>query len=97
MVMQRLAFLALAALAVAAGPVRSEEQPVALKDAPGRDLVESNCGACHSLDYIPINSHFADAKLWEAEVTKMVKAFGAPIEEADAKRIVDYLAVNYGK
>lgn len=26
----------------------------------------------------------------------MIKAFGAPIEEADAKTIVDYLAKNYG-
>jgi hypothetical protein len=30
----------------------------------------------------------------EAEVTKMVKAFGAPVEEADQKRIIDYLIAN---
>jgi hypothetical protein len=33
---------------------------------------------------------------WNAEVTKMIKAFGAPINDADAKAIVDYLTKNYG-
>jgi len=49
-----------------------------------------------SLDYIQINSPFLNAAGWNAEVTKMIKAFGAPIDEADAKAIVDYLAKNYG-
>ena len=31
-----------------------------------------------------------------AEVTKMIKAFGAPINDADAKIIADYLKKNYG-
>ena len=29
-------------------------------------------------------------------MTKMIKAFGAPISDADAKEIVDYLSGNYG-
>ena len=33
---------------------------------------------------------------WDAEVTKMIKAFGAPIDDADAKVIADYLKKNYG-
>jgi hypothetical protein len=32
---------------------------------------------------------------WEAEVTKMIKTYGAPINEADAKVIADYLAQTY--
>jgi hypothetical protein len=32
---------------------------------------------------------------WEAEVTKMIKAYHAPISEADAKAIADYLAKTY--
>ena len=75
----------------------AEEKPVALKRAPGLDLVEANCGACHSLDYIPMNSPFLNTAQWEAEVAKMINAFGAPIGEADAKAIVDYLAANYGE
>ena len=29
-------------------------------------------------------------------VTKMIKAFGAPIDDADAKAIAEYLKKNYG-
>ena len=32
---------------------------------------------------------------WTAEVTKMIKVYGAPIEDADVGKIVDYLAANY--
>ena len=79
-----------------ATPAFAEEKPVELKKAPGLDKVEANCAACHSLDYIPMNSPFPNAALWDAEVTKMIKAFGAPIDEADAKAIADYLKKNYG-
>jgi sulfite dehydrogenase (cytochrome) subunit B len=88
------AFAAGAVAALAAA--HAEERAVPLKDAPGHELVEGNCGACHSLDYIRTNSPFMTAKVWEAEVTKMINAFGAPIEPADAKAITDYLARNYG-
>ncbi len=73
------------------------EQAVALKDAPGRAMVESNCGACHSLDYIPMNSPYPTAQLWQAEVTKMVNAFGAPINQTDAAAIIEYLSKNYSR
>jgi mono/diheme cytochrome c family protein len=74
----------------------AQEKPVELKKAPGLDTVEANCSGCHSLDYIVMNSPFPNATLWEAEVTKMIKAFGAPITDADAKVIADYLKQNYG-
>ncbi len=32
---------------------------------------------------------------WQAEVTKMIKVYGAPIDDADAAKIVDYLAATY--
>ena len=51
---------------------------------------------CHSLDYIVMNSPIPNAALWDAEVTKMIKAFGAPIGDADAKAIAEYLKANYG-
>jgi mono/diheme cytochrome c family protein len=76
---------------------RADELQITLKDAPGRDQVLNNCGACHSLDYIEMNSPFMDRGVWEAEVTKMIKVFGAPIDDADAKVIAAYLAANYGK
>ena len=91
----RTVLIALAAAMIAL-PAVAEEKPVDLKKAPGLDKVEGNCGACHSLDYIQMNSPFPNAALWDAEVTKMIKAFGAPISDEDAKIIADYLKKNYG-
>ena len=84
-------------IAFAATIVFAAEQRVALKDGPGRDKVEANCASCHSLDYILGNSPFMNRGVWDAEVTKMIKAYGAPISDADAKEIADYLAKNYGQ
>jgi mono/diheme cytochrome c family protein len=74
----------------------AEEKPIELKKAPGVEKVEANCAACHSLDYIEMNSPFLGAAQWDAEVAKMIRAMGAPIEEGDAKAIADYLKKNYG-
>ena len=74
---------------------QTQEDKIVLKPGPGADKVRV-CVACHSLDYIPMNSPFPNAALWDAEVGKMIKAFGAPISEADAKVIADYLKKNYG-
>ena len=91
----RALIIALAAATIAL-PSAAEEKPVELKKAPGIDTVEGNCSGCHSLDYIVMNSPFPNAALWDAEVAKMIKAFGAPISDADAKVIADYLKANYG-
>jgi mono/diheme cytochrome c family protein len=85
--------IALAAAMIALPAAAAE---VKLKPGPGLDKVEGNCGACHSIAYVPMNSPFLNAAGWSAEVTKMIKAFGAPIDDADAKVIADYLTKNYG-
>ena len=77
-------------------PAFADEASIALKKAPGLDKVQANCGTCHSLDYIQMNSPFMNAATWDAEVTKMIKAYGAPISDADADAIKDYLKANYG-
>jgi mono/diheme cytochrome c family protein len=92
--MRTIAILLFAALA--ASPALADEKPVALKQAPGLDKVEANCAACHSLDYIQMNSPFMTPTVWDAEVAKMINAYGAPIAEADAKAIAEYLKANYG-
>jgi mono/diheme cytochrome c family protein len=80
-----------------AAPALADESAIKLQDGAGRDLVERNCVACHSLDYIPMNSPFLDRKGWEGSVTKMIKVMGAPIAADDVPGIVDYLVRNYGK
>jgi len=90
------AFTIAVVAAVIAVPALADEKPVELKKAPGVEKVESNCAACHSLDYIQMNSPFMSPATWDAEVTKMIKAFGAPISDADAEAIKAYLKANYG-
>lgn len=82
--------------AVLALPAFADEASIALKKARGLDKVQANCGTCHSLDYIQMNSPFMSAATWDAEVTKMIKAYGAPISDADAAAIKEYLKANYG-
>ena len=90
------AILILVGMLLLAPAARADEATVTLKNAPGRDAVESNCNACHSLDYIQTNSPFPSAAVWDGSVKKMINVFGAPITPADAKTITDYLVKNYG-
>ncbi len=68
---------------------------VHLKSGPGIDKVSTLCNICHSTDYITMQPAFSRAT-WTAEVNKMVKVMGAPINEEDAKTIINYLVSNYG-
>jgi mono/diheme cytochrome c family protein len=83
-------------LVLAAAPALAQESKVVLKDAPGKDKAQV-CVACHSLDYIPMNSRFMDKAGWTASVNKMINVFGAPIQREDVDAIAAYLAENYGK
>jgi len=94
--MRVFAFTLLAGLAAGLTAAAAQEQAITLKPGPGLDKVQANCSTCHSLDYIQMNSPFLNAAGWTAEVTKMIKAMGAPIGDDDAKAIIDYLTKNYG-
>jgi hypothetical protein len=87
--------MALISLA-AASCAWAQESKVVLKDAPGKEKL-MQCVACHSLDYIQMNSRFLDKAGWTASVNKMINVFGAPIPKEDVEPIADYLAQNYGK
>ncbi|HET8540322.1 MAG TPA: c-type cytochrome [Anaeromyxobacter sp.] len=76
---------------------RADEGQVQLGEGPGKEAVVASCATCHSLDYIPMNSPFLDAKGWEASVNKMIKVMGAPISPEDAAQIREYLTAHYGK
>ena len=73
------------------------EETAALKAGPNLEVVQSNCTACHSADYISTQPRGPKFKedFWQAEVTKMIKVYGAPIADADVPRIVEYLAATY--
>jgi mono/diheme cytochrome c family protein len=99
--MKRFAFLALAAIAVPAlaKPINYEvpADTSQFKPGPNLEVVQGNCGSCHSADYIltqPIGPKFKK-DFWQAEVTKMIKVYGAPIDEKDVPAIVDYLSATY--
>ena len=94
--MRQLPF-ATALATLAATGAWAAERPILLKEAPGRAIVENNCGGCHSLDYIRINAPFMNRQNWTAEVNKMINTFGAPIPKMDADMVIDYLTANYGE
>ena len=86
----------LLAAQLSANQAAANELPVELKPGAGLDKVQANCGTCHSLDYIQMNSPFLDAAKWDAEIAKMLRVMGAPINDVDAKAIAEYLKQNYG-
>ena len=108
--MKRSNFLALAAaaglglglcsvLSVGARPVTYTlpQETVALKPGPNLEVAQNNCTGCHSADYIatqPRGPKFRE-DFWKAEVNKMINVYGAPIEQADVGKIVDYLVKAY--
>jgi cytochrome c5 len=82
----------------AKGTVRSIELPdvnITLKPGAGLDKTSTLCNICHSVDYITMQPTFPRAQ-WTATVNKMIKVMGAPINDQDAKTIIDYLVANYG-
>ena len=97
-----LASAAIAALSfgpVTAAPVNYKlpEEIAAFKPGPNLEVVQNNCTACHSADYINTQPRGPKFKkdFWQAEVTKMIKVYGAPIDDADVPKIVDYLTATY--
>jgi len=73
------------------------DETAAFKPGPNLEVVQNNCTACHSADYVSTQPRGPKFKkdFWQAEVTKMIKVYGAPIDDADVGKIVDYLAAIY--
>ena len=89
--------LGLAAASAAPVAYKLPDETAAFKPGTGIDVVQNNCSACHSADYVktqPRGEKFRK-DFWTAEVTKMIKVYGAPIEEKDVGAIVEYLTANY--
>jgi mono/diheme cytochrome c family protein len=93
---------AVAALLLDAGAARAEtrvyrlpEEAADFRPGPGVEAAQNNCLSCHSADYVNTQPPRLGATFWEAEVSKMIKAYHAPITETDAKAIIDYLSRTY--
>lgn len=71
------------------------EETTAFIEAPGAEATRNNCLACHSADYIATQPPGKGQTFWAAEVHKMIKAYKAPIDPADADTIINYLSKNY--
>jgi sulfite dehydrogenase (cytochrome) subunit B len=110
MIMKQSTFVALASIvamtiagtdiaALGAKPIsyKLPDETVAFKPGPNLEAAQNNCTACHSADYIKTQPQGPKYKkdFWQAEVTKMIKLYGAPIDDADVSKIVDYLAATY--
>lgn len=75
------------------------DETATLAPGPNEDLAAQNCSSCHSAEYISTQPrHLPNpAAFWQAEVTKMKAAYGAPLEAADMAKIVEYLVQTYGQ
>lgn len=67
-----------------------------LPEAPGQEAFKEHCISCHSARYVQMQPELSE-KSWTAVVTKMQKAFGAPVSDSTAKEIVRYLSAIKGK
>jgi len=99
-VLSSLAAMTIAGLvAVGAKPISYTlpDETAAFRPGPNLEAAQNNCTACHSADYIKTQPEGPKFKkdFWQAEVTKMIKLYGAPIDESDVPKIVDYLASTY--
>jgi len=96
-------FGAVFAGAIAAAPPPKAVVTIALpsdehftfKAGPGAEATQRYCLTCHSSAYVSTQPPLTKAQ-WTAEVTKMRKAYGAPIPDDAASTIVDYLTATYG-
>ena len=67
-----------------------------LPPGPSQDVFATQCVICHSPRYV-LNQPAFPRKTWTAEVHKMVKGYGAPIDSQQEKEIVNYLVAWHGK
>lgn len=70
-------------------------EQVHLKDGPNAEVARRDCSTCHSAEYVYMQPPLT-AEQWRAEIAKMKKAYGAPIDEKDFDALVTYLVSQNG-
>ncbi|HVC11152.1 MAG TPA: cytochrome c [Burkholderiales bacterium] len=76
--------------------VKLPAETAQFKPGPNAELARTYCTICHTPDYIYMQPPLTRA-VWTIEVNKMRKVFGAPFDEAQAQKIVDYLMTQNGR
>lgn len=89
-------FRVLLASLLLSAPAFAADAPPPMRPGPGLGVFLGKCGICHTYAYIRMNSTFLPPNGWLAEVTKMRKAYGAPVSDEDAAQILQYLEFGYG-
>jgi mono/diheme cytochrome c family protein len=93
--------LVLLLLAIAAGcskpeaPKPAAPTPAVSAAAEGKALFEQKCGVCHGLDRATVRKESKDR--WIEVVREMQGKKGDWISDADAAKIVEFLASEHGK
>ena len=90
-------------LAVAIGCAKQEPPKPAVPAAPvatapaadGKTLFDTKCGACHGIDRATARSESKEK--WASIVKEMQGKKADWISDAEATKIVDYLAADHGK
>ena len=78
-------------------PTSFRAETAEFKPGPDVEVVQGNCLPAirrTTSATQPRGARFGK-DFWQAEVTKMIKVYGAPIDERDVSKIVDYLAATY--
>jgi virginiamycin B lyase len=92
--MCRLSVLLLTCLAVICYvlPGRSQNQQPALPEGAGKQVVQTACAVCHSLNTVTNTGHSHEE--WDTVMHMMVNV-GAPVPENQFATVTDYLAKNF--
>ena len=69
--------------------------PVAAPAADGKTLFDTKCGVCHGIDRATARTETKEK--WASIVKDMQGKKADWISDAEASKIVDYLAAQYGK
>ncbi|HEX9205945.1 MAG TPA: c-type cytochrome [Candidatus Deferrimicrobiaceae bacterium] len=76
-------------------PAAPPAAPAAAPAADGKALFEAKCGVCHGLDRATVRKETKEK--WVSVVKEMQGKKADWISDADAAKIVDFLASQYGK
>ncbi|MHC4470620.1 MAG: hypothetical protein ACYTDY_05295 [Planctomycetota bacterium] len=71
----------------------AEDAKEAVEAHAGKAVMEASCVSCHEIEKVTSVKKSADD--WEAQVEMCTEA--EPLEEADAKVLLEYLAKTYGE